>query len=147
MKSRQLFLTLILVLICVNPLFARDLPTDASPLRVLKAALHLTEDQVTELRGFLEVRAAAIDATTDQIHLLQAQLEEILKSDAPDPLEVGELVLETRVLRGEIGQHHEEFRAAFGDLLTPEQEERIGHINRIALANRAAEVLSQLRLR
>ena len=147
MKSRFLFLTFILIAVCVNPLFARDLPADASPVRVLKIALHLTEDQVAGLRGLLEIRAIENDGTTDQIQLLQAQLEEILQSDAPDALEVGELVLETRVLRKEIGQHNEEFRVAFRDLLTPEQKERIGQINRIALANQAAEALKQLRLR
>ena len=147
MKSRFLFLTFILIAVCVNPLFARDLPADASPVRVLKIALHLTEDQVAGLRGLLEIRAIENDGTTDQIQLLQAQLEEILQSDAPDALEVGELVLETRVLRKEIGQHNEDFRVAFRDLLTPEQKERVGQINRIALANHAAEALKQLRLR
>ena len=85
--------------------------------------------------------------TTEQVQLLQKQLEEILKSDAPDALEVGEIVMETRDLGKEIGQAQETFQSDFRALLTPEQIGRIGNINRIALANRAAEALRQLKLR
>ncbi len=146
MKSRLLFPVIILVLVCANPLFAKGLPDEASPVRVLKAALNLTEEQITGLRGMLEARSAATAATKEQIRLLEEQLQEILQSEEPDPLEVGELVLETRLLRGEFGQHQEEFRVAFRDLLTVEQKERIRHIHRIALANQAAEALSKLKL-
>ena len=110
-------------------------------------ALDLTEDQVIEIRALVETRAVEIKSIADQIHMLQRQQEEALKSDAPDPMEVGELVLAVRMLRQEIRRHQEDFRMAFRLLLTPRQMERVGHINRIALANRAAEALSQLGLR
>lgn len=144
MKPRLLLATLILVLASVNPLFAREKPADVSPLKVVKAALRLTEDQVTELRGLLQVRADEIAATTDQINMLQAQLKDIFASGTPDPAEVGELVLETRALREEIGQYQEDFKLAFEDLLTPEQHARAGRIHGIALATKAAKALSQL---
>ena len=147
MKFKILFLTLTLVLAYESSLFAQHLPSDASPVRVLRVALDLTDDQVSEIRNLMEVRTIAIKSTTDQIHLHQAQLEEVVQSDAPDPLEVGELVLTVRLLREEIGQHHEQFQVAFRSLLTPLQMERLGHIQRIAMANRAAEALGQLKLR
>lgn len=144
MKSRLLFATLILVLVCGNPLFAREKPADVSPLRVVKAALQLTEDQVTELRVLLQTRAVEVAATTSEIDALQAQLKAIFESNAPDPVEVGELVLETRALREEIGQYQEDFKLAFENLLTPEQHARAGRIHGIALATKAAKALSQL---
>lgn len=147
MKSRLVFLTLTLALTCGSPLYAMEPPPEAKPLQVLRAALNLTEEQVTDIRDLLQLRADAIDATSEQIQLLQAQMEEILQSDTPDPLEVGEIVLETRDLRKEISQHQEDFQSDFHLLLIPEQIQRIGHINRIDLANRAAEALRQLRLR
>lgn len=147
MKSKFRFLILTLALICQSSTFAQGLPEDASPVRVLRAALGLNQDQVTALNTLLRERAAAIKSTNDQVHLLQEELEGILQGDAPDPLEVGELVLAIRMERAEIGQHHAQFQEAFRSLLTPRQIERIGHIHRIAMANRAAEALRQLRLR
>ena len=154
MKSRHisqtLVLALILTLIFLNPLFAKQLPADASPLKVLKKALHLTEEQTTALRGFMEIRATADAATKDLIKQNNKELEAILKSDAPDApdaTEIGEIVLETRVLRGEFGQHDTEFKSAFLDLLTPEQKKQMRHINQIALANQAAKALGKLDLR
>ncbi len=151
MKSRHvpqtLVLALILTLIFLNPLFAKQLPADASPLKVLKRALHLTEEQATALRGFVEIRATADAATKDLIKQNNKDLEAILKSDAPDTTEIGEIVLENRVLRGEFGQHDMEFKSAFLDLLTPEQNKQMRHINQVALANQAAKALSKLDLR
>ncbi len=147
MKFKILFITLTLGLVCGGSLLAKGVSADASPMRVLRAALDLTEDQVIEIRALVEARAVEIKSIADQIHMLQRQQEEALKSDAPDPMEVGELVLEVRMLRAEIGKHREDFRMAFRLILTPRQMERVGHINRIALANRAAEALSQLGLR
>ena len=85
MKSRLVFLTLTLVLVIGNPLYAMEPRPDAGPVKVLRAALSLTEVQVTEIRALLQVRAEAVEATSAEIKALQAQLEEILQSDAPDP--------------------------------------------------------------
>ena len=147
MNIRIIFLTVTLVLYCSTPLSAQERQDHASPVRVLKAALDLTTEQVTGLRELINARAEAVGESNEQINELQALLEEELRSEAPDALEVGEIVLETRMFRQEIGQYHEEFQSSFRAILTPEQLERIRQINRIALANRAAEVLSQLRLR
>lgn len=147
MKLKYLFLTVFLSLICINPLFAKQLPGDASPVRVLKAALDLTPEQVTSLRGLLEVRATAVDAETDQIQALKAELEEIMQAENPDPLAVGNNLLETHMLKEKVGEHQKAFRVAFGELLTPEQKKQIRQIEKIALANRAAKALGQLRLR
>ena len=74
-------------------------------------------------------------------------MEEILRSDVHDPLAVGEIVLDIRALQAEMGQIQAAFRTNFNALLSPDQHQRIAQINRIALANRAAEALTQLRLR
>ncbi len=147
MKSKLAFLTLTLVLICTGPLYAAEPRSEANPLQILRAALDLTQEQVTDIRGLLEIRADAIGTISEQIQLLQKQLEEILKDDTADALEVGEIVLETRDLRKEIGQAQESFQSDFRALLTPEQVGRLGNINRVALATKAAEALRQLRLR
>lgn len=54
MKSRLLLIALGLLFICQSPLFAQDRASDASPVRVLRAALGLTEDQAVQLRQLIE---------------------------------------------------------------------------------------------
>lgn len=147
MKHKYLFITFTLFLISSGPLLAQRPGADAPPVAVLRAFLNLSEAQIGEIRGLLETRAEAIKQITEQVHLLEGQLEKVVNSDAPDPLEVGDLVLEVRMLRQEIGQNKQVFREAFHSLLTPRQMEQIGHIHRIALATRAAQALGQLGLR
>lgn len=147
MKSKYIFIAFTLFLISNGPLLAQGVPADAPPVAILKSILNLTEDQIAEIGGLIETRAEVVGPITEQIHQLQRQLEEEVNSDAPDPLEVGDLVLEVRMLRHEISQHQENFRMAFELLLTPSQREQIAHIHRIALATRAAQALAQLGLR
>lgn len=147
MKLKYLCLTICLSLVCINPLFAKQLPSDASPVKVLKAALHLTPEQVADLKGLLEVRAAAVGAETDQIQALKVQLEEILQGENPDPLAVGNNLLETRMLKEKVGEHQKAFQVAFGELLTPEQKKQVRQIEKTALANQAAKALGQLKIR
>ena len=154
MKRGVWAITLALSFYCVSFSFASDRPSDrftdkpsdVSPLHVLKLALNLTEDQVGEIGALLRARAEATGPIAEEIGMLQRQMEEILRSDVDDPQAVGEIVLDIRALQAELGQIHAGFSADFHTLLTREQHQKIAQINRIALANRAAEVLSQLRL-
>ena len=146
MKFKLLLATLILTIAFTGSVFAEEASDKTRPAHVLKAALNLSDEQVAALREIIEGRTAEVKAITDEIHELQAQLEELLKSDDPDEAEVGGLVLDIRALKQEIGQGHAGYQQAFRELLTPMQVERLGHINRIAVADRAAEILHQLKL-
>jgi len=145
MKSKLLFVTLSLVIIFTGSVSAEE-PNDNAPARVLKAALNLTDEQVVVLRDLIEARTMENKVITDQMREMQAQLEDLLKSEAPDPTDVGGLVLDIRGLKQEVRQNHESFQQLFRELLTPMQLERLVRINQIALAGRAAEVLRELRL-
>ncbi len=146
MKFKLLLATLTLAIIVTGSVFANEAHDKAQPARVLKAALNLSDEQMTDLRELIEARAEEVKAINEEIHELQVQLEELVKSDTPDPAEVGGLVLDIRTLKQEIGQGHEGYQQSFRELLTDVQVERLGHINQIALADRAAEVLRDLRL-
>ena len=146
MKSRLLLITLGLLLFCQSPLFAQDRPSDVSPVRVLRAALGLTEDQAVQLRELIGARTAAIKDNKDQIKLLQQQIDEEIHSDAPDPQIIGEMVLMVSMLKQDVGQHQEDFQMAFRAMLTEEQLKNLVQVKRIALYNRAAEVLDHLKL-
>ena len=147
MNIGQIFLAVSLALIFSTSLYAQDRRDEASPVRALKVALDLTEDQVFGLRSLVEVRADVNRSINEQLNVLQEQLEAAIGSDEPNALEIGEFMLDIRSLREELGQNQGDFQTGFRDMLTPEQLERIAHIHRIELATRAAEALGHLHLR
>lgn len=148
MKSKLslVTLTLTLAIVFTGSAFANEPHDKAQPARILKAALNLDDEQVMALRDLIEGRAAETQAIHVEIQLLQTQLEELVKSAEPDPAEVGGLVLDIRVLKQEVGEGHGAYQQSFRDILDPMQQERLGHIHRIAVAASAAEVLHKLKL-
>ncbi len=146
MKSKLLFVTLALLIIFTGPVSADESNDNTPPVRVLKAALDLTDEQIVELRDLLEARATDNKALADQIHGLKDELEDLLKSDAPDPTEVGGLALDIQGLKQEVWQNHESYQQSFRELLTPGQLDRLVRINKLALADRASKVLRELKL-
>ncbi|GMR15421.1 MAG: hypothetical protein BMS9Abin30_1049 [Gammaproteobacteria bacterium] len=146
MKSKLLFVTLALAIMFTGTASAEELNDNAPPVRVLKAALDLTDEQVVALHDLLEARGMENKAIADQIREIQAQLEDLLKSDAPAPAEVGGMVLDIQGLKQEVWQNHESYQQSFRELLTPEQLDRLVRINKLALANRASKVLRELKL-
>ena len=146
MKTRLMLAALTLAIAFTGSVVAEQPNDKAQPARVLKVALNLDDEQLIALRDLIESRAAEVKTINGEVQELQAQLEELVKSDGPDPAEVGGLVLDIRTLKQEIGEGHAAYQQSFRDILTSEQEERLGHINRIALADRAGEVLHKLKL-
>lgn len=124
-----------------------DRPFEATPLQVLRVALDLSPDQLSEIRALLHDRTELIGPLSRQINTLQAHLEEIFAMDAQDPQAIGEIVLELQALQAERGRILASFSEDFHLLLTAEQREHLAWINRVALANRAVEALNQLQLR
>ena len=147
MKFKYLIITTLFCLISSGSAVANHIPDDAPPVAILKAILDLSDEQIGEIRELLEARSEAVQPIAEQVRELQNQLEEEVNSDAPDPGEVGDIVLDIRMLRQEIAQHQENFQEAFRMILNPTQLERIGHIQGVALAVRAAKALGELGLR
>ena len=146
MKLKLLIVTLALAIAFTGSAVAEPPDGEAHPARVLKVALNLDDEQLIDLRDIIESRAAEVKTIKEEVHELQAQLEELVKSDDPDPAEVGGLVLDIRTLKQEIGEGHAAYQQSFRDILTSDQVERLSHISRIALADRAGEVLHKLKL-
>jgi len=146
MKTTLLLVTLSLAIVFTGSAFADEAYDKVPPARVLKAALNLSEEQGEALGELIKARVEEVKAINEDIHELEAQLKELLKSETPDQAEVGGLVLDISELKQEIRQGHEAYQQSFRDMMTAEQTKRLGHINQIALADRAAEVLRDLRL-
>ena len=147
MKLRTVKTLFAVLLIVPLSVFAQGPPEHVPPELVLMHVLDLSQDQVFEIQRLGEERAAAIEPVAFEIQSLHEELAMILESETPDPGQVGEIVLAVRGLEKEIGAQQERFRQGFEAMLTLEQKERVGHINGVALALRAAEALGQLGLR
>jgi len=146
MKSKLLLITLAITVVFSGAVFAEERFDNVPPVRVLKVALDLTDEQVMDLRELIGARKAEFKEINGEVRELETQLEALLKSDTPDPSEVGGLVLDIRALKQEIVQGHQVYQQDFRELMTPTQVERLRNINKIALADRAAEVLGELSL-
>lgn len=147
MKLGHLRMLFAILLIVPVSALAQGQPEDVPPEVVLMHVLDLSEDQVREIQRLVEERRAAIEPMSMEIHFLHESLAELLHGESPDPLEVGEIVLAVRGYEKEIAQHQENFKEGFRSMLTLEQMERVGHINGVAHALRAAEALGRLGLR
>jgi ABC-type transporter MlaC component len=146
MKLKLLLITLGLALAFSGSVLAQEDRGGHRPVATLKAALGLTEDQVTQLRELNQERSSAIEEITEEIKLAKQRLEEETQSEEPDAQVIGELILTINELRQEVGEHQQVFQTAFRDMLTEEQLRRLAQVKRIALMNRAAEALNQLKL-
>ncbi len=71
-------------------------------LKLLKQFLDLSEEQVEAIRMIVESTHEQVRDIQEVIQPLEMELKELINSDAPDPGEVGELVLLIHDLRREI---------------------------------------------
>lgn len=125
------------------PAHAQEAP---HPVRVVSVALELSEEQVAAFHDLLRDRKEANDPVQAEIDLLQDELDALLKGENPDPAAVGDIVLEIQDLRGELRENQQVFLDGFHALLTEEQSNRLLRINQVALAQRAAEAMREIRL-
>ena len=146
MKHKYVLITLFLTMVSSGLAFAHNDPADAPPLAILKTVLDLSQEQLGDIRGLVEARAAAVQPLAEQVKIYEKELKETLDGDLPDPAAIGDLVLDIQMLRQDIKGHQQIFRQGFRVLLTAEQVDRIANIHKVALAVRAAHALGQLGL-
>ena len=147
MKAGTVKTLFVLLLIVPVGAFSQGVPEDVPPEVVLMHVLDLSEEQVAEIERLVEVRAGATEPLVMEVHFLHENLAEVLDGETPDPVVVGEIVLNVRAHEKEIARHQQGYREGFRSMLRPDQMERVGHINRVALALRGAEALGRLGLR
>ena len=91
----------------------------------VKAALGLTEDQVTRLRQItVETEKTAIKTKAD-LAVRRIELRELLKADNPDRDTVMRKVQEVSALTGQLMQQHVQALLSAKTILTPEQQKKI----------------------
>jgi hypothetical protein len=140
-------LVLALVLAVAAPIAAQMPPPGGPPPEfVLKEVLGLSEGQVAALRDLERARFEAAGALGRQVEAQQQALSAALSATPPDPGAVGALLISVTSLQKQFGQVQEGFRNGFLGLLSDEQKSRVGFIQGVETALRAAGALHQLGL-
>ena len=146
MKKSLLILGLVLAIAAPIAAQVPTQPDSPPPELVLKEVLGLSDGQVATLRDLERVRAEAAGALQQQVEARQQALSAALSAPSPDPAVVGALVISVTSLQKQFGQIQEGFRDGFLGLLSDEQKSRVGFIQGVETALRAAGALHQLGL-
>lgn len=86
--------------------------------------LQLRPEQIQRLRQLLRARQQAATPLLRGIAEHEGRLRELLESGGPPP-EVGQVVIETHLLEGELMRVQQDFLANWGNLLDAEQRPRL----------------------
>jgi len=106
-------------------------PTDGDWIQAIgpvAAFLELQVPQVEALVQLLIQRQLAVIPLAQEIKQREAILAELFQSGEPNPLAVGQLVIQIRLLHGAIAAVQVDFLSAFHDLLFPGQQQKLGAI-------------------
>ena len=93
--------------------------------------LGLTEEQVESLGGVLQNRAQALRENMQMIREKQQAAREEIASDNPDPLRIGQLLLEAKNMQGAVRARNDEFVAAAQDVLDDIQKAKLSSLERM----------------
>jgi Spy/CpxP family protein refolding chaperone len=146
MKKSAFILALVLVIAAPIAAQIPSPPKGPPPELVLKDVLGLSDGQLAALRDFERARSDASGALQQQVEAQQQALSAALSAASPDPGAVGALVISITSLQKQFGQIQEGFRNGFLGLLSDEQKSRVGFIQGVETALRAAGALHQLGL-
>ncbi|HXM96502.1 MAG TPA: hypothetical protein VOA64_19970 [Candidatus Dormibacteraeota bacterium] len=95
-----------------------------SPIQIVVQFLQLRPDQVQEFGQLLQARQAAVVPLLPGIQQRVQQLEALLNSGS-SPADVGMLVIQIHTLQQEVAQVQQDFLSKFGNLIDPEQQQRL----------------------
>jgi Spy/CpxP family protein refolding chaperone len=145
---RKSLLSLGLLLVFAVPSAAQAPPPlgGPPPEYVLKEVLGLSDQQLASVWDLAQTRAGAADPLRRQLEDRQRALSDALSLSTPDPGTVGALVISINAAQKQFGQIEASFRNGFLGLLSDEQKSKLGFIQSVEAALRAAGALHQLGL-
>ena len=139
MKIRLLAIAAVCSLLFSIPMVAQDeSPTDQGRLlEAVQRILELTESQAQQLFDLRQSHLEQVHALWTQIQELEQLIAAQLSSDNPDPAQIGAIVIQKFGLKQEVHAANQYHEAALA-ILTPEQQEKVAHIQQaVVLAQQA----------
>ena len=104
------------------------------PVQVVATVLQLSDSQVASLVDMLRQREQTLQPLRQQLQKQQEAIAKTLQSPAPDPLALGQLVIQARMLEQQIATVSSQAAAQFEQMLDGDQQERLGFIRGAAQA-------------
>jgi len=95
------------------------------PIVVVATVLQLSETQLQALIHILQAREEAIRPIADALRKDREALETLLSASAPDPAEVGRLLVAIRDRERQASELAKSAAESFREALTPEQRQRL----------------------
>ncbi len=100
--------------------------------RMVIEFLQLTEEQIAAWTTLLELRRTDAEAIREQIQAINEELRGLFEAGDPDPTAVGELVIASRGLHGQMGEVNRAYVDGFEALLDERQAQRLSLVRRAA---------------
>ena len=122
------FATVSLLLMLHSPLAPAQESALPQPVLVVANVLQLTEPQVRDLVKIIQDRDAAIRPIAENVHATQTALAELLGTTTPDPMKVGELVIQMHHGEKRVEEISQTAAATFANTLTSEQQQRMEYV-------------------
>jgi Spy/CpxP family protein refolding chaperone len=138
---RKTLVVLVMVFGLITPVFAQNPPrfgrppsgdgTDnqsgrgLGPLASLKAALNLTDAQVTAIQALLQTRATRAEALRTEIQQKRTALETLLNATTPNPTDVGNAAIVLRASEKKLLAERDWFITELKKLLTGDQQQKL----------------------
>ena len=103
-------------------------PGPVRPAEAIKRILDLTDQQVQQLADLRTSHMNQVRTLTTQVRDLARRQRELLESSAPDPAQVGALVIQIRGLRKQLQDARTAYHNAALALLTETQKQKVAQI-------------------
>src|ERR1700687_2311616 len=116
-----------------------------SPIQSVVQFLQLRPDQVQEFGQLLQARQAAVVPLLPGIQQRVPQLEVLLNSGS-SPADGGMLVIQIHTLPQEVAQVQQDFLSKFGNLIDPEQQQRLEAVRNVVQLQPILPAFQQLYL-
>jgi Spy/CpxP family protein refolding chaperone len=124
----KIIAAVMIVVFCQVPAMSREVQTSSgpgNPALAVSAFLGFSETQTSTFLQMFTTLQNALHNLQEQMQTKQHQLQELLSMPQPDPASLGRLMLEIHALEMQGQKMLDSYHAAFRELLTPEQLQKV----------------------
>ena len=126
------FLTFLVISTSAMGLFAQEPPPNRGPEpgQILGRFFGFDEAQITTLQALFETRRTSLQPIEEEVQITNQALRDLLNGENPDPTAVGELVIQEKALREQVGSVFQTFTEGFSEMLTEEQSQKYAALSK-----------------
>ncbi len=125
---------------------AQELRPRGNPIEIVTRFLDLSQAQVDQLKDLMEKRNTDTAPLREDLREESKNLQELMKSSAPNPATVGETYIRIRNLRQQLRAVQDAFSESFEKILNDEQKAKLKAIQRSLRAAPYLRAFRRLRL-